>query len=352
MLPDDRRKVFGLSFFLLCLLYPTFALGMESEDCLGCHADADMVGEECFVSSAPFLNSAHADVGCSACHESISEEHPDDGLVPSRPNCLDCHYDMSEEYSQSAHSANTVCSDCHNPHKARGAKAVSGQDMNAMCVACHASDQVTGSHSEWLPQAKLHISMVPCVTCHTASKDVVISLYITHKRENSEAGGLDLADHAELATLAGSANVQDLVDTNQDDYISIAELRMFNRNPANKNVQLLGMMTPAQVSHDIMTLDNRWDCSFCHVSGPGAMQTSYVSLAQPDGSFKRVPAEQGAVLDALFGTPDFYMVGATRSKTMNYIGLAIISGGLVLPIGHGSLRILTRKNRRKSEDKS
>ena len=69
-------------------------------------------------------------------------------------------------------------------------------------------------------------------------------------------------------------------------------------------------------------------------------------------SFKRVPVEQGAVLDALFGTPDFYMVGATRSKAMNYIGLAIISGGLVLPIGHGSLRFLTRKNRRKSEDKS
>ena len=352
MLADYRQKILAPGFFLLCLLCPALALGMENEDCLGCHDDVDLVGEGSFVAEVAFVNSAHADIGCSSCHDSISAAHPDDGLAASRPNCLDCHGDVAEEYAQTTHNENAGCSDCHDPHNVRGAAAVSGHDMNAMCVECHTADDVVDSHSEWLPQANLHIGMVPCVTCHTASEDVIISLYITHKKENIETGALDLADHGELAALAGSDDVQDLVDTNRDDYISIAELRMFNRNPANKNVQLLGMMTPASVSHDITTLDNRWDCSFCHVSGPGAMQTSYVSLAQPDGSFKRVPAEQGAVLDALFGTPDFYMVGATRSKTMNYLGLAIIAGGLVLPIGHGSLRFLTRKNRRKSEDKS
>ena len=37
------------------------------------------------------------------------------------------------------------------------------------------------------------------------------------------------------------------------------------------------------MTHDFRTLENRWDCSFCHASGPGAMQTSFVSLAQEDG---------------------------------------------------------------------
>lgn len=352
MLLDCKPIIFVLGVFLFCLTGPPMGFAMESEDCLGCHEETDMVGEDCYVAGSPFLNSAHADVGCSSCHTSITEDHPNSSALPTRVNCGDCHDDVAEDYAQSTHSDNAACSDCHNPHRVRGAKAVSGQDMNAMCVACHATDDVVGSHAEWLPQAGLHISMLPCVTCHTAADDVVISLYIIHKEEDAETGAMDLADYEELAALAGDENIQGLVDTNHDDYISIAELRMFNRNPANKTVQLMGMMTPEQVSHDITTLDNRWDCSFCHVSGPDAMQISYLSLAQPDGSFKRVPAEQGAVLDALFGTPDFYMVGATRSKTMNYIGLAIISGGLVLPIGHGSLRFLTRKNRRKSEDKS
>lgn len=352
MLPDNRRIIFWFPLLLLGLMVSSAASAMESEDCLGCHEETDMVGDDCYVAGAPFLNSAHADIGCSSCHASITEDHPNSSAPRIRSDCRECHDDVAAEYAQSAHSENASCSDCHNPHRVHGATAVSGHDMSAMCVTCHATDEVVDSHAEWLPQAGLHIAMLPCVTCHTAADDVVISLYIIHQEKDAETGAMDLADYEELAALAGDENIQALVDTNHDDYISIAELRMFNRNPANKTIQLMGMMTPEQVSHDITTLDNRWDCSFCHVSGPEAMQVSYLSLAQPDGSLKRVPAEQGAVLDALFGTPDFYMVGATRSKTMNYIGLAIVSGGLVLPIGHGSLRFLTRKNRRKSEDKS
>jgi hypothetical protein len=40
------------------------------------------------------------------------------------------------------------------------------------------------------------------------------------------------------------------------------------------------------------------------------------------------------------------MMGATRSKALNIAGLMIIAGGMVMPIGHGTLRFLTRKNRK------
>ncbi len=55
--------------------------------------------------------------------------------------------------------------------------------------------------------------------------------------------------------------------------------------------------------------------------------------------------DEGAVLDALFGTPNFYMTGSSRSTALNIIGLIIICGGFIMPIGHGTLRFLTRKNR-------
>lgn len=51
------------------------------------------------------------------------------------------------------------------------------------------------------------------------------------------------------------------------------------------------------------------------------------------------------MLDALHTIPDFYLMGSARNTTLNKIGLAIIAGGLVMPVGHGFLRFLTRKNR-------
>jgi hypothetical protein len=352
MYPEIRKRIIGMGLFLACLLYPVCVPAMENADCLDCHTDNEMVGDDFVVEMTPFINSAHADAGCSSCHESVTDEHPDNGITLSKASCMDCHEEVGQEYAQSGHSENASCSDCHNPHKVRGATAVSGHDMNLKCAECHDADEVANSHSEWLPQANLHISNLPCISCHTASENLVISLFIVNKKRNPEDGRLELASHEELKALVGDGAVEALVDTNSDHYISLTELRMFNRNPANKTVRLQGVMMPEKITHSIEILENRWDCSFCHASGPQAMQTSYLSLVQPDGSFRRVPAEQGAVLDALFGTPDFYMVGATRSKAMNYIGLAIICGGLVLPVGHGSLRFLTRKNRRKSEDKS
>jgi hypothetical protein len=178
-------------------------------------------------------------------------------------------------------------------------------------------------------------------------KDYVITLYLIKRRNYEQAGMLELASQGELKALAGEKNIQSLVDTNNDNYISLTELKMFNRNPEYKTLRLQGMMTPEVVAHNIQILDNRWDCSFCHASGPKAMQTSFLSLPESDGSYHRVAVEKGAVLDALFGTPDFYMVGSTRNAALDYIGLTIIAGGFILPVGHGMLRFLTRKKRLK-----
>jgi hypothetical protein len=93
-------------------------------------------------------------------------------------------------------------------------------------------------------------------------------------------------------------------------------------------------------------MNNRWDCTFCHASGPKAQQASYLAFPEPDGTYSRLPVEKGAILDILYGTPDFYMTGFTRNKTLSIIGILIAAGGLMVPIVHGSLRFLTRHNRK------
>ncbi len=351
MITQVFRKTMQIGVLLsLLTLVPTMALAMESSDCKSCHDDTDMVGEELMIEALTFDQTAHAEVGCPACHSSVTEDHPDDGLAPSKASCAECHDGVSEEYVNSIHAENASCNDCHNPHRALGPTAVSGQDMNLQCSTCHENVEMQAKHAEWLPQADLHISTLPCITCHSASDEYVISLYIIKRQSGTPFGGFELASYEELNELSGGKPVQELVDINADGYISLAELRMFNRDSQNKQLRLQGMMTPENVSHDFRTRNDRWDCSFCHASGPEAMQVSYLSLAESDGSFHRVSVEKGAVFDALYGTPDFYMVGASRSSALNYVGMAILAGGMVMPLGHGTLRFLTRKNRKDEEE--
>lgn len=331
---------------LLVLIFPLGAMAMDSEECQGCHGDIDTVGEELFINAAEYDHTSHSGMGCLACHESVSDEHPDDGLAVAGSSCNDCHEEVETEYMASAHADNASCGDCHNPHSALGLTDVSGHDMNQQCSSCHENTDVVETHAEWLPQADLHVAALPCISCHTASEDYVIILYIIQKESEAALGDFELSKHHDLQQLAGDNQIQSLIDLNNDNFVSLAELRTFNRNPEYKSMRLQATLTPKVASHSVETLDNRWDCSFCHTSGTENMQTSFIALPTEEGTFARIEVEHGAVLKALNGTPDFYMMGTTRSASLNIIGLLIIIGGTLMPIGHGTLRFLTRKNRK------
>jgi len=340
----------------ILVLVPTFVLLVwiqawgASEGCLNCHGDGNKVKKQYLIDPVHYRNTAHAKIadanfGCRTCHDNLSDRHPGDGVAAkTTTRCTDCHADIQAEYSESSHAKNAGCGDCHNPHAAHGPTEISGHEMNRMCANCHENDNMIQKHAEWLPQAKLHIQMLPCVTCHTSSKNYVITMYIVKRKDGERYGDFQPATYRQLQQLAGGRDILSLVDRNGDGYISLAELRLFNTDNTH-DLRLQGMMTPETVTHNFQVLGNRWDCSFCHASGPQAMQTSYLALPQPDGTLQRAAVEKGAVLDAMNGTPDFYMLGSTRNPILSWVGLFIIVGGLVMPIGHGTLRFLTRKNR-------
>ncbi len=344
-----HRNIRNLTFRLLALTaFLALALvsavqAMESEDCLMCHGDADMVGDALAIDEAKFAATLHGEMGCTSCHMGVSDSHPDDGVALDKVSCSDCHFDVEQEYNAGIHSGMAGCNDCHDPHAALAPTEVSGYDMNAMCADCHMISNTIESHERWLPQAGLHIEAVPCITCHTGSEDVVITWYLV--KQKKAYGDFVLVTPEELSRLAGDKDVFSLIDTDGNGKVSLEELKAFNSSREYRDLHLVGMMTPEEVSHDFQILDNRWDCTFCHASGPEAMQVSYVAFPKDDGTVARLDVEKGAVLDALNGTPNFYMMGATRNKTMNIIGALIIAGGLVMPIGHGTMRFLTRKNR-------
>ncbi len=337
---------------LLCLLAGITGLSdaaraAHNESCLGCHGEKAIVnrgGSRLYLDPARFAGTSHAVIGCNSCHAKVAASHPADGIRPSRASCRDCHAPVQQEYGNSLHADKADCVDCHNPHAARNHATVSGRDINEQCAKCHEHGQIVGSHAKWLPQTSLHLDALPCITCHTGSQNYYITMYITIKGNDSPTGDFRLATHEELARIAPGRQFVALLDSNGDGKISLQELRKFNKGAAD--MRLWGMMMPEVMTHSFQILDNRWDCTFCHSSGPKAMQTSYLAIPEKDGRYNRLTVEKGAILDLLYGTPDFYMMGATRSHTLSVIGLMIIGGGLLMPIGHGTLRFLTRKNRK------
>ncbi len=341
-----RYKYQWLLVALLILVLPLSVYAMESEDCLACHGDRDEVGDDLYVDADQFSHTLHSEMGCVTCHETVTDDHPDDGVAVSMAACTDCHEEVATEYSHSDHAENATCTDCHNPHEARGIESMAGPDMNQQCNQCHESEGVLESHAGWLPQANLHLAKLPCVTCHTDADGYDVVLNISQKEEGRKRISSDeLSSYADLKKYSGDKSVESLIDLNNDGHISLAELRTFNHNPAYKKLHLGGTLVPKAVSHNLTTLDNRYDCTYCHAAGPGSMQTSFLALPDADGTFRRVTVDEGAILDTLYGTPNFYMTGSTRSASMNIIGFIIICCGFIMPIGHGTLRFLTRKNR-------
>jgi len=341
-------------YIILCMVgslwwVAALAQAMENDDCLGCHGDSFITEggkAHLYIEGEQFSKTSHADVGCTSCHSSVTEDHPDDGVKPSKASCEECHPDIQETYAQSKHAENAACADCHDPHAVKSHHALSGFDENRICTTCHDRAATYTSHDGWLPRTDLHLRAVPCISCHTVTDEYDITLYIERGPRDERAVAVNLASHDELSEMAGGKDVSTLIDEDGDGLISLTELRAFNTSDAYKDLRLWGMMTSEAMVHRYDILDNRWDCTFCHASGSDAMQTSYVAFPKADGTYERMAVEKGAVLDALFGTPDFYMLGATRNDVLSILGLAIVAGGMMVPVVHGTLRYLTRKNRR------
>jgi predicted CXXCH cytochrome family protein len=323
----------------------------ENDRCMDCHGRKEIKsppGVKAYIDPVKFAGTTHSIVGCTSCHDRVSSGHPADGSSPARAICGECHKPVYDEYSKSLHGSKAGCNDCHNPHEVKLPMFMSSDEINSKCARCHDTRKTIQSHSKWLPQADLHIDSLLCITCHTGSKDYVITMTIESHRPGSRET-FKSATYEELSKLTNGQDIGRLIDLNGDNLVSLQELRSFNHHLRGQNMRLWGMMTPEVVTHSYQILDNRWDCSFCHASGPNAMQKSFVAFPDKNGGFTRIAVEKGAILDILYGTPDFYMLGTTRSASLNIIGALIIAGGLSFPVCHGFLRFLTRKNRKEQD---
>jgi predicted CXXCH cytochrome family protein len=346
----------GFAAFLFGVLAFAFGHAMAAapaatgDSCIGCHGEKALVGKndrKVYIDPAVFAATTHGQLGCTSCHARVTTAHPGDGKAVTKAECKGCHDEASRDYQSSKHANFAACTDCHNPHDVKGPEVVTAVQMNGVCGKCHAIDGLMEKHRKWLPQTGFHLAAVPCVACHTGSTDYVVTMYLERRLED---GRIEPFPRTVLEHMLVDPNrkISTLVDANEDGVISLEELRSFNLNSRSDGVRLQAAMMPGHVTHTYQILRNRYDCTFCHASGPRARQKSFMAFPEAgDQRFQRVPVEDGAVLDLLYGTPDFYMIGASESRSfwINLIGLGFVLVGVGFAGMHTLFRLRSRKNR-------
>jgi len=353
-----KRSITASAIIGICALLPGigqadpgFAFGnsaLNNETCLKCHKDKELVGDVNQINPKAFQHTTHSQIGCKTCHNTIADNHPNGAKVAQTTTCADCHNDVATQYSVSKHSLSvTDCGSCHNPHTVHKPGEVFALELNKTCTKCHNHNRIAATHAQWLPQTNLHLGSITCVTCHTKSENYVLSVYISRRDLKGSTSGPNIADYSYLRNKTDSEDIHKLVDRNLDNYISIEELKAFNGKASNKDLYLKAILTPTKTTHAFQISDKSWNCTFCHAGGPDAAQISKLVLPKKDGTFHQMDIEKGENIAALNAIPDFYMMGSSRNNVVNVLGGVILAGGLIMPVGHGFFRFLTRKNRNK-----
>jgi hypothetical protein len=92
-------------------------------------------------------------------------------------------------------------------------------------------------------------------------------------------------------------------------------------------------------------------CEWCHSANAAFFQSVTMAVAQPDGreTLYEVNADALGSVYAMLPLNQFYVLGGTRVRAMDYLGAAMVLGGLMVPIAHGTLRILTARLRKERQ---
>jgi cytochrome b subunit of formate dehydrogenase len=175
-------------FLLFCLLAISpapLALGQSDADCLGCHSDASLSTTRkgktvsLHVDGQGFSKSAHASLGCVACHEGFNPSELPHAAKIAPVNCLSCHEgNHLDQYAQSVHGKSDAgnkpaasCADCHTQHAIRK---ISDLDVphrkefaKAVCTRCHTNVAERFALSDHSKALAAGVQGAPgCTDCH------------------------------------------------------------------------------------------------------------------------------------------------------------------------------------------
>ncbi len=332
---------------------PTFSSARElsitaSETCKRCHLDKAVQHNGSIHKAMLAEGNTKAPV-CSDCHGAHQVGPHALAETMTGVPCKKCHQDIFSAYEGSVHGIARkdgkgqapICSTCHFAHNVKPAMA--SRSPKDMCMTCHA--QVASKHEKWLPNTLAHFDAVACTACHVPA-GYKRNIYL---RVTDEASGMMLSD-AVVRTLleTGKAAVSGAASGN----ISPDQLgKLYKDMNSGRTVVMAGIVSlndQRNAHHLAPKMQAVRQCEYCHSANSAFFQSVSMAVAKPDGTEKMYTVDAAALgsVFAMLPLNQFYVLGSTRLKVMDYLGVAMILGGIAVPVVHGTLRMLTARKRR------
>jgi hypothetical protein len=210
-------------------------------------------------------------------------------------------------------------------------------------MTCHA--KVAGLHEKWLPNTLAHFDAVACTACHVPA-GYKRNIYL---RVTEDSSGMMLSDTVVRALLeTGKATVTGAAAKN----ISPDQLwNLYKDMSKGHAVTMTGMISlndQKNAHHLAPKMQAVRQCDFCHSANSAFFQSVSMAVAKPNGMEKLYKVDAAALGSVFSMLPlnQFYVLGSTRLKVMDYAGALMILGGIAVPVVHGTLRMLTARKRR------
>jgi ribosomal protein L31 len=270
-------------------------------------------------------------------------------------SCNKCHADMNSSYEASMHGKAwkrgdekaPSCASCHNAHDIGSTMTTK---IKEGCLKCHKDPGKV--HNKWLSNppitlpsfAEAHFDVVSCAACHSpgAGRAIYLSLY-------DRKTGKPLPEEELLKVLeTDSEGLMERIDSNADGSIDAKEIwnlfaLLFKKG---KTTVFMGNMdvTKATEAHMIGSkAEATKDCERCHHPEAEYFQNVFMVIKKADGKPILFKAKKEVVNSFYTIVPatKFYALGSTSIKLFDILFVVALLGGIAVPIGHISLRIIT-----------
>lgn len=331
-----------------------------NQSCRNCH-DKKFTQYEGSIHASMITQGSTKAPLCTDCHsahaiETMQVYQPDTGLP-----CKNCHENIYIAYSESVHgsarsSGNVIrdkhiqapiCSDCHQSHNITAVEI--GDTLRSQCFGCH--ENVPLLHSQWLPNAGVHLDIVSCAVCHAPFAKHRIDLHLYDnvaqapvvQQENSELFQQQIKQIEAAGKNVGPLAVWKLIEESSEKNLP-AGISLRSRMEVRSGVWAHQIASKAFAVRT---------CDSCHQKGSRQALDVTVSVPQKGGKVQRFEAntENFSAIDALESMNDLKVFGFNLNKLLDIMLLLSLAAGVAIPIGHFTLGKMIKEKVQKGEQK-
>ncbi|MHB8880682.1 MAG: cytochrome c3 family protein [Thermodesulfovibrionales bacterium] len=311
--------------------------------CKSCHHDKYQLMQGSIHASMLAGGNRRAPV-CTDCHGAHSVGPKAMAETLAGVPCKKCHEATFEAYKTSVHGqakmhgnvSAPICSSCHSAHGMM--PALASRSPKATCFGCH--KDAPALHKEWLPNAEAHLEAIACTVCHVPDADRTVYLRITDNKSGESVTKTRVKEFLGLS-------YDDLARVQENGIEGQQLWDIYQKLGAQKDVAgLTGTLGLKDCNQSHMLAPKTKavrQCDSCHDANSTFFSRVSMAIINPNGHEEHYRVNR-AVLGSVFTVlpiNQFYVLGGTRIRLLDILGVLMVVGGMSVPIVHITLRIVT-----------